>query len=128
MEVFMKRVGTFLITAFLLVTTVLLVTGCAAEKYGADINKSAPLVKVKDVILNPSLQGQTVNLEGIITTQCQGDGCWFFLNDGTGQIFINLKPAGITIPPKTGKKAKVTGVVVNDSGNYLIIAHGVEIN
>lgn len=124
----MKKAATLLITIFLLVTTVLLVTGCAAEKYGADINKSAPLVKVKDVILNPSLQGQTINLEGIITTQCQGDGCWFFLNDGTGQIFINLKPSGITIPPRTGKKAKVTGVAVNEGGNYMIIAHAVEIN
>lgn len=124
----MKRAATVLITAFLLSTTVLFVTGCAAEKYGAGINKSAPLVKVKDVMLNPSLQGQTVNLEGIIITQCQSDGCWFFLHDGTGQIFINLKPMDITIPPKTGKKAKVTGVVVNDKGNYLIIAHGVEID
>lgn len=124
----MRKVTTFLITTFLLITTVLLITGCAAEKYGADINKNAPLVKVKDVILNPSLKGQTVNLEGIITTQCQGDGCWFFLNDGTGQIFINLKPAGIKIPPKTGKRAKVTGIVVNEGGNYMITAHGVEIN
>jgi uncharacterized protein YdeI (BOF family) len=118
----MKRILATIFIAFLFLS------GCSTEQYGAGINKSAPAVKVKDVILNPSLQRQTVNLEGIIITQCQGDGCWFFLNDGTGRIFIDLKPSGIKIPPKTGKKAKVTGVVVNEGGNYMVIGHGVEIN
>lgn len=118
----MKRILAVIFIAFLFLS------GCSTEQYGAGVNRETPEVKVKDVILTPSLQGKIVNLKGIITTQCASDGCWFFLNDGTGQILINLKPSGITIPPKTGKKAKVTGVAVNEEGNYMIIAHGVEIS
>ena len=102
-------------------------TGCSAEKYGAGIDKNIPLVKVKDVFLDNSLQGKMVTLEGVISTQCQSSGCWFFLSDGTGRVFINLAPKGFTLPPKTGKKAKVTGEVMRDQHNVQIIAHGVEI-
>lgn len=105
----------------------MLISGCTTEKYGAEIRKDIATVKVKDIILNPSLQGQVVNLEGIVITQCMSNGCWFFLNDGTGQIFIDLAPKGFSIPPRTGKKAKVTGVVQQNQNGFLVVAYGVEI-
>ncbi|MEN2995342.1 MAG: hypothetical protein ABDH19_08380 [Thermodesulfovibrio sp.] len=66
-------------------------------------------VKIKDIFINQSLIGQRVIVEGIIITQCQSKGCWFFMNDNTGSIFINLAPIGINLPPKTGKRAIVMG-------------------
>lgn len=124
----MKRNKNILITIFLLSLLLSILTGCKTEKYGTEISKTAPTVKVKDIMLKQSYTGQTVNLEGIIITQCQSNGCWFFLHDGTGQIFINLQPAGITIPPKTGKKATVTGDVIFENGNFIINARGLEIS
>jgi uncharacterized protein YdeI (BOF family) len=111
----------------LILISLLLITGCSVEQYGAGVSKEAPAVKVKDVVLNPSLQGKVVNLEGIITTQCGSNGCWFFLHDGSGQIFIDLSTKGFSIPPKQGKKAKVTGVVSEGQSGMQIIAYGVEI-
>ncbi len=114
----------------------LFLSGCSAEKYGADIRKDVPTVKVRDVMFNPAMKGSVVNLEGIIITQCQSaDGCWIFLHDGTGRIFITTRPGGpndtaaplFTLPPRTGKKAKVTGTIQSAPEGIYIIAHGVEI-
>jgi hypothetical protein len=127
----MKRILATIFTAFLFLS------GCSAEKYGADIKKDAPTVKVRDIMLNPSNNGKLVNLEGIIITQCQSaDGCWIFLQDGTGRIFITTKPGGpndpapppFTLPPRTGKKAKVTGTIHYTPEGVYMIAQGVEIS
>jgi uncharacterized protein YdeI (BOF family) len=114
--------------AVALVSILFLTSGCSTEQFGAGVNKEIQKVKVKDVMLNPSLNGKTVNIDGIIVTQCQSNGCWFFLNDGTGQILIDLAPKGFSIPPKTGKKALVTGTIIQEQGSFKIIAHGVEIS
>lgn len=114
--------------AIVLVSILSLTISCSTEKFGAGVNKEIQKVKVKDVILDPSLNGKTVNIEGIIVTQCQSSGCWFFLNDGTGQILIDLAPKGFSIPPKIGKKVQVTGTIVQEQGSFKVIAHGVEIS
>lgn len=106
----------------------LAIFGCSAEQYGAGINKEVQTVKVKDILLDPSMNGKVVNLEGIITTQCpKRDGCWFFLHDGTGQIFISLRPDDFTMPQRIRKKAKVTGLIQHTPQGVQIIAYGVEI-
>ena len=103
-------------------------SGCSTEKYGSAIDRNAPVVKVKDLFLDSSLQGKMVTVEGVVSTQCQSSGCWFFLSDGTARVFVNLAPKGFTLPPKTGKKAKVSGQVMKDQHNVQIIAHGIEIH
>jgi hypothetical protein len=127
----MKRILATIFIAFLFIS------GCSTEQYGAGINKSAPAVKVKDVFFNPSLQGQIVNLKGIIITQCQSaDGCWIFLHDGTGRIFITTKPGGpndlappsFTLPPRTNRKAKVTGTIHFTPEGVYMTAQGIEIS
>jgi hypothetical protein len=127
-----KKTGVIISAFFLLLT----ISGCAAEKYGAGINKDVPTVNVRDAMFNPAMNGKLVNLEGIIITQCQSpDGCWIFLRDGTGRIFITTKPGGpndpapppFTLPPRTGKKAKVTGTIHHTPQGIYMIAQGVEI-
>lgn len=125
-------------TIVLISTFVLLISlsGCSTEKYGADIRKDVPTVKVRDVMFNPAMNGSVVNLEGIIITQCQSaDGCWVFLRDDTGRIFITTRPGGpndpatplFTLPPRTGKKAKITGLIQHTPRGVYMVAHGVEI-
>lgn len=107
-----------------------LIFGCSGkEKYGQEISKIAPLIKVKEIYLNPSLEGRVVNLEGEIVSQCFSAGCWFFLKDGTGAILINLKPSNLSITTKNkiGREVKVTGKVIKES-DYKIIANGIEID
>jgi RecJ-like exonuclease len=112
---------------FLLIAVLIVLTGCSGEQYGAGISKDAPTVTVKDVLLTPSLLGQTVTIEGTIISQCTSRGCWFFIQDKTGQIFINLEPKGFSIPPRIGKAAKVTGVVSGSPNGVQIVADSVEI-
>ena len=101
--------------------------GCSAEKYGTAVDRSIKTVKVKDVILNRDLVGKPVTLEGKISSQCGSNGCWFVLMDDTGQVFINLAPNNLTVPPRLNKSARVTGIVYPVQGELQIIAQGVEI-
>jgi hypothetical protein len=106
----------------------LALAGCSAEKYGSGIDSDARKVQVKDIMLYPELQGKKVTLEGRIVTQCMSNGCWFFLEDGTGKVFVNLSPANFSLPDKMGRSARVTGVVWTVKEGYQIIAHGVEVS
>ena len=106
----------------------ILAAACSGEKYGAGVDPQAPLVTVKDVYIDASLQGKLVNLEGEIISQCQSpDKCWYFMQDATGRIFVNLKPANLTLPAAIGKKAKVTGTVLKTRDGFQVIARGVQV-
>lgn len=115
---------------FIFLLSILLFTsGCSSgDKYGAGVDPKAPLVKVKDVYLNKTLQGKVVSLEGKIISQCQSpDKCWYFMQDETGQIFVNLKPANFSLPAAINKQAKVTGTIQGSKDGYQIIAQGVKV-
>jgi hypothetical protein len=101
--------------------------GCSAEKYGAGVDKSVPAMKVKDIYLDSNIVGRKVTLQGTISSQCGSNGCWFVLQDETGQVFVNLAPANMTIPPRMNKSAKVTGIVYPVQGELHVIAEGVEV-
>jgi hypothetical protein len=117
-----RFVGLFLIVA------AFALAGCSGEKFGAGYDSKAPLVKVKDVMLYPEKRGVPITLEGTISTQCMSNGCWFFLQDETGQIFINLAPNGMAIPPRTGKRARVSGIAgAAQQPGWQIVATGVTI-
>ncbi len=113
------------IVALLLLTTALL--GCSAEKYGTGVDKSIPVSKVKDIFLDSGIVGKRVTLTGNISSQCGSNGCWFVLQDDTGQVFVNLAPNNMTVPPRMNKGAKVTGIVYPVQGQLQLIAEGVEV-
>lgn len=101
--------------------------GCSAELYGTGIDKSTPKIRVKDIFLDRNVMGKQVTLEGRISSQCASNGCWFVLTDDTGQIFVNLAPNNMTLPPRMHKSARVTGVVYPKQGELQLIATGVEV-
>ena len=121
-----------LIVALLIILLVILgVSGCNgnssdnSERYGVDITEKK-VVSVKDIYTNPNeYLNQTVRLEGEIVRECSS-GCWFFLEDETGTIFIDINPSGLSIPPKVGKKVVVEGVPENKNGRISINGKGVE--
>lgn len=105
----------------------LLLAGCSGEKYGAGIDSSAPKVKVKDLFLKQSLLGQKVTLEGKIGSQCQSNGCWFFLQDDTGQIYIDMATNKFSLPPMQNKQVTASGTVAKSQKNIILVATGVEV-
>lgn len=114
-----------LLKVFLLLSFFL--AGCSGEKYGLGVDPAAPKVQVKDVFLQEQLIGKKVTLEGRIVTQCQSNGCWFFLHDGTGQIYIDLSKNQFTLPALPGKQVVASGTVARSQKSYLLVATGVEV-
>lgn len=114
---------------FVLLVILLGLVGCKSEKYGQGVDSNAPVVTVKDIFLRPEFRGKDVTVQGSISSQCQSNGCWFFLQDATGQIFINLSPNNMTLPDRMGKQVKVTGLVaVSRDMGYHLVARGVEVS
>ena len=115
----------------LLMISTLIITfslsGCGGEKHGAGIDSSAPKVKVKDLFLQQSLLGQKVTLEGKIVSQCQSNGCWFFLQDDTGQLYIDMATNKFSLPPMQNKPVVASGTVAKSQNNIMLVATGVEV-
>jgi hypothetical protein len=99
----------------------------SSEKFGAGVDASLPVVQVKDVFLQPHLLGQKVTLEGRIVSQCASSGCWFYLQDDTGQVFIDLSRNGFELPSLPNRRVKASGTVARAQQAFLLIATGVEV-
>lgn len=69
--------------------------------------------------------GQTITLTGTIALECP-EGCWFFLDDGSGKIYVDLKPAGLTIPQKMGSRITLLGKTKGSGGNLQILGEEVK--
>lgn len=113
--------------AYVLVVSFFLVACSGGERYGAGVDPGAPRVQVKDVFLRPDLMGKKVTLEGRITSQCASSGCWFYLQDETGQVFIDLSRNGFELPSLPNKTAIASGTVARNQQAFLLIATGVEV-
>lgn len=109
------------------VLTSLFLLGCKSEQYGSGIDPKLPKVQVKDMFLQKDLIGSQVTLEGRIVSQCQSNGCWFFLQDETGQVYIDLAKNNFSLPSLPGKQVVASGTVARSNQNYLLIATGVEV-
>lgn len=105
----------------------LILAGCGGEKYGDGIDTSAQKVKVKDVFLQKNLLGQKVTLEGKIVSQCQSNGCWFFLQDDTGQLYIDMATNKFSLPSLPNKQVAASGTVARSQNNIVLIATGVDV-
>ena len=116
------------------VSIILGISGCSgnsgnsinnSEKYGVDITEKE-VTNVKDILSNSDeYLDKTIRLEGEIVRECPS-GCWFFLKDETGTIYVDINPSGLSIPPKVGKKVVVEGVPENKNGRISIVGKGVE--
>ena len=127
-----KLIGVLLI----IILIILGISGCSGnsssnnssnngQKYGVDITEKE-VTSVKDILGNSDeYLDKTIRLEGKIVRECPS-GCWFFLEDETGTIYVDINPSGLSIPPKVGKKVTVEGVPENKNGRISINGKGVE--
>ena len=105
----------------------LTLAGCGDEKYGAGVDTSAQTVKVKDVFLKKNLFGQKVTLEGKIVSQCQSNGCWFYIQDDSGQLYIDMATNKFSLPSMPNKQVVASGTVAKMRNNIVLVATGVEV-
>jgi len=107
----------------------LAVGACArSEKYGV-VDTAAPAVQVKDILLSEAYGGKDVRMSGTIAMQCASSGCWFFLDDGTGRMLVDLKGLGLGLPQRAGRKARVSGtVIIDQNGQAVLNAKGLEVS
>jgi uncharacterized protein YdeI (BOF family) len=112
-----------------LLVALLVLGACSGsgEKYGAGVDAGLPVVPVKDVFFNQDLLGQKITLEGRIVSQCASSGCWFYLQDDTGQMFIDLSRNGFELPSLPGRQVKASGTVTRSQQAFVLIATGVEV-
>lgn len=106
---------------------VLILTGCVQKKYGSGIDPAIEVKTVAEIFTTEELQGQKVTVEGKIHAQCPSNGCWFVLQDETGQIYVDLSQNGFELPPMQGRSIAASGVVLSLRGTMMIIAEGAEL-
>ncbi len=117
-----------LLSLILLLTIVIgSIVGCGGgEKFGEEITE-IEVTKIKDILIDPDKYvGKTIRVEGKIIRECPS-GCWFYLKDETGTIYVNLLPSGLAIPQKVGAKVVVEGKLESKEGRIEIVGKGVEI-
>jgi len=120
-----KFIGMLLIAIFLILS----ISGCnnnKSEKFGKNITEKR-VIEVKEIFSNPDQYlNQNFKLEGKIVRECPS-GCWFYLEDNTGTIFVDINPSGLSIPQRVGKKVTVEGELKRKDGRMIFVGKGVEI-
>lgn len=115
---------------FLLLTAITLflsLYACGEKSYGSGLDPSAETKTVAEIFTQADLQGRKITIEGRIHAQCPTNGCWFVLQDGTGQIYVDLSRNGFELPPMQGRAIAATGEVSTYRGTKMMVAEGVEL-
>jgi len=118
-------IGVFVASALSLVVSI---SGCGPKEtnYGQPLSADA-ITPIKDILSNPEgFVGETVKVEGIVRDECPAGG-WFFLEDETGIIYVNLHPSYFAIPQVIGGRVTAEGRVRKEGPQVEIIGKGVEL-
>ena len=79
------------------------------ETYGSTETQSAIEMPIGEVVSKcDQIPGDLVKVSGKIVLECKM-GTWFRLTDGVDEIFVDLKPANVVLPDRTGKTVTVYG-------------------
>jgi len=113
---------------FFSILILFLFAGCSkTELYGESLTGKTPVITVKQILDNPEkYENKTITLKGEIKEVCPS-GCWFFINDDFGELYVNIGPSGFAIPNKTGHEASVEGELITHNGSLMLVGKGVEI-
>ena len=84
-------------------------------------------VKIQEIIKNESaFDGKYVVIEGKISSEC-GSGCWFIVDDGTAQLYVDILPNNFVIPQRMGANVKVYGQITTRDNDPLMVGKIVKI-
>ena len=114
---------------------VAVVAGCGAKtggtaksnNYGKAIPAGMAVTMAKEILTNPQAwEGKDVLVAGKITSECPSGG-WVWVQDSTGQIYVNMHPTNVFIPQHVGKNVRAMGKVVLESGQPSVVGYGLEL-
>jgi len=101
--------STILLLVALVGAATIISAGCLSQT--AENTGTGTPVKIGDILENPgTYNGTTVVVSGKIVNECPS-GCWFFLDDGTGSLYVDLLPSNFVIPPMVGSRVTVEGII-----------------
>lgn len=110
----------------LLALTAIIIQAVPAKEEPVELKNAT--VKIQDIIQNETTyHDKNATIEGKIVNEC-GSGCWFILDDGTAQLYVNIRQSNFVIPQKRGSTAKVYGKVITQDGDPAMIGKMVEID
>jgi hypothetical protein len=67
--------------------------------------------------------GKTIAVSGQLTQRCPTAGCWFYLNDGTGDLRVDARPGSFSVLGlPIGARLTVYGRLVREPGEDLQFA------
>jgi len=87
------------------------------------------VMSIGEIQKNPAKYlGKVVTVEGEISKECPGSGCWWYVKDQTGEIRADSYGASFALPlHQEGKTIRTTGKITKTpSGELEIAASGAE--
>ena len=98
-------------------------TEADTNQYGSVYDDTIPLKPISYIFVSEDINGKILSFQGIITAQCESDGCWFKLKDNTREVLIDLKPYDFRTPLGiVGRKIKLNGRVNTKDGKVKVDA------
>jgi Domain of unknown function (DUF4920) len=88
------------------------------------------VTSIEEIQKNPEKYlNQVVTIDGKITRECPETGCWWYVQDKTGEMRVDSKRGGFSLPLKhAGHMIRATGIAVKtESGELQIAASGAEL-
>jgi hypothetical protein len=104
-------------------------TGGSAKSnaYGKAIPADMAVTTAKEILTNPQAwEGKDVLVAGKITSECPSGG-WVWVQDSSGQVYVNMHPTNVFIPQHVGKNVRAMGKVVLESGQPSVVGYGLEL-
>jgi hypothetical protein len=110
------------------------VVGCGAKTgatksnvYGKAIPADMAVTTAKEILTNAQAwEGKDVLVVGKITSECPSGG-WIWVQDASGQVYVNMHPTNVFIPQRVGKMVRAMGKVVLESGQPSVVGYGLEL-
>jgi len=111
------------------------VVGCGAKKdgttksnaYGKPIPADMAVTTAKEILNNPQAwEGKDALVVGRIASECPSGG-WIWVQDSTGQVYVNMHPTNVFIPQHVNGGVRAMGKVVLESGRPQVLGYGLEL-
>ena len=125
----------YVILGLVVAVAALLVIGCGggtragakSNAYGKAIPADMAVTTAKEILDNPQAwDGEDVLVVGRITSECPSGG-WIWVQDSTGQVYVNMHQTNVFIPQAVGKTVRAMGKVILDSGQPSVAGYGLEL-
>ena len=101
--------------------------GAKSNAYGRAIPADMAVTTAKEILANPQAwEGKDVLVAGRIASECPSGG-WIWVQDSTGQVYVNMHQTNVFIPQAVGRHVRAMGKVVLDSGQPSVVGYGLEL-